>query len=64
MIEIEKDKTTNSLRKTVERLEKIVIDVCKNSVQSSNTSEKSRSSVRQIKKKHKENKKRKEHREK
>ena len=47
----------NSLRKTVERLQKIVIDMCKNSVQSSNMRGESRSSVRKIKKKHKENEK-------
>ena len=53
-----------SLRKTVERLEKIVLEMCTNSVKSSNMSEKSRSSVRCIRKKHKENEKRIEHREK
>ena len=62
--ESEKDKTTQSLRETVERLEKIVIEMCANSVKSSNMSEKSRSSARHVRKKHKDNEKRIEHREK
>ena len=56
--ESEKDKTMQSLRKTVERLEKIVIEMCTNSAKSSIMSEKSRSSLMCIRKKQKENKKR------
>ena len=58
-VESEKDKTINSLRKIVEHLEKILIDMCNDSVKSGNVSEKSRSSVRKIKKKHKESEMRK-----
>ena len=57
MIESEKGKTINSLRKTVERLKEIVIETHKNSGQPCNISEKSKSSPRKIKKKHKENEK-------
>ena len=39
-VESEKDKTINSLRKIVEHLEKILIDMCNDSVKSGNVSEK------------------------
>ena len=40
MIESEKDKAMQSLRKTVERLEKIAIEMCNDLIKFSNVSEK------------------------